>query len=69
MKNKVLNHFNDLGYNKAIVQGILEDVSYDDSDSYKKEYDKLYRKYSKTLSGEELEFKINQSLYKKGFRK
>lgn len=69
MKNKVLNHFNDLGFNKSIVLDILEDIPYDDSDSYQKEYDKLYRKYSKTLSGEELEFKITQSLYKKGFRK
>ena len=37
-------------------------------DLAKKEYDKLYKKLSRKYSGQELEFKINQKLYQKGFK-
>ena len=49
--------------NKGNVYLELED----DINLAKKEYDKLYKKLSRKYSGEELEFKINQKLYQKGF--
>ena len=38
----------------------------DTSDIRKREYDKLYRKYSRKYSGRELELKIKEKLYQKG---
>ena len=68
MKSKVSNYFSDLGYNKNIVLDILNDVDYDDSSAREKEYKKYYNKLSRKYSGEELEYKIKQSLYKNGFK-
>ena len=68
MKSKVSNYFSDLGYNKSIVLDILDDVDYDDSSAREKEYKKYYNKLSRKYSGEELEYKIKQSLYKNGFK-
>lgn len=68
MKNKVCDYFSNLGYNKGIVLDILNDIDYDDSSARKKEYDKLYKKYSKKYSGSELEFKIKQVMYKNGYK-
>lgn len=66
---KKINH--DLvleGFDKKIIQEELQSLSLqDDSDLAKKEYDKLYKKYSKKYSGRELEFTIRQKLYQKGF--
>lgn len=68
MKSKVSNYFSDLGYNKSIVMDILNDIDYDDSGARDKEYNKYYNKLSRKYSGEELEYKIKQALYKNGFK-
>lgn len=68
MKSKVLDYFSNLGYNKSIVLDLLSDIDYDDSLAREKEYDKLYRKYSKKYSGSELEYKIKQAMYKNGYK-
>ncbi len=68
MKNKVVEHFSDLGYSKGIIISLLDKIEYDDTDIYQKEYEKTKRKLSHKYSGEELEFKVKQSLYQKGFR-
>lgn len=68
MKNKVSNYFSDLGYNKSIVLEILNDIDYDDSSAREKEYKKFYNKLSRKYSGEELEYKVKQALYKNGFK-
>ena len=36
------------------------------SDIAKKEYDKLYKKYSRKYSGDELKYKIREKMYLKG---
>jgi len=41
MKKKVINYFLDLGYHKNIVMEIIDNVDYDDSIFYEKEYNKL----------------------------
>ena len=68
MKNKVCDYFSNLGYTKSIVIDVLSNISYDESNARKKEYDKLYRKYSKKYSGVELEYKIKQAMYKNGYK-
>ena len=37
-----------------------------DSNIAKKEYDKLYKKYSRKYSGDELKYKIREKMYLKG---
>lgn len=68
MKSKVINHFNDLGYHQSLVNEVLALQEYDDSLSYKTEYEKVKKRLSRKYSGEELEYKIKQSLYQKGYR-
>ncbi|MBQ7104285.1 MAG: RecX family transcriptional regulator [Bacilli bacterium] len=68
MKSKVLDYFSNLGYSKNLVMDILNNVDYDDSSAREKEYNKLYKKYSKKYSGSELEYKIKQSMYKNGYK-
>ena len=69
LKQKILNDITTLGYHKDIIINnlyLIDDI--DDSDIKQKEYDKLYSKLSKKYSGSELEYKIRQKLYQKGFR-
>ena len=68
MRNKVCEYFSNLGYTKSIVLDILSSVSYDEEGARLKEYTKLHNKLSRKYSGEELEFKIKQSLYKNGYK-
>ena len=67
LKQKTLQDLTNLGYHKELISSFLfliDDM--DDSDVYKKEYDKLYSKLSKKYSGSELEYRIKQKLYQKG---
>ena len=41
---------------------------YDDSKIYEIEYKKVYDKLSKKYSGRELEYKVKEKMYQKGFR-
>lgn len=68
IKQKIVNNLINLGYDKSDIISLLSEYDIDDSDSYKKEYDKLYNKLSKKYSGKELEYRIKQKLYQKGFR-
>lgn len=69
LKNKVLNDMINKGFTKEYIEYVLENQSFDDSEIYKKEYDKLCNKLSKKYSGNQLEYKIKEKLYQKGFRK
>ena len=66
LRTKIFNDLMNLGYNKEYINIVLNDKNYDNSDIYKKEYDKLLKKYSKKYSGSELDYKIKQALYQKG---
>ena len=68
MKNKVINYFSSLGYNRSIIEEFLGDIQYDDSASREKEYQKLHKKLSKKYSGSELELKIKEAMYRNGYR-
>ena len=68
LKNKIQNNLVNLGYSTSVVNECLNKVSFkDDSDLKKKEYDKLYKKLSRKYSGTELEYKIKEKMYAKGF--
>lgn len=68
LKKKTIDQLVNLGYSREMVISLVEDVSVNDEDIKKKEYEKLYKKLSKKYSGKELEYKIKYKLYQKGFR-
>lgn len=68
IKRKISMDLNNEGFNSYLIEQEINNLELvDDSDKAKQEYDKLYKKLSKKYSGSELEFKINQKLYQKGF--
>lgn len=67
MKQKIINYLINLGYDREIIMKELNKVEFDDKKLYKNEYDKLYKQLSKKYSGNELEYKIKQKLFQKGF--
>lgn len=68
LKNKIINDLINKGFYKEDILLCMEKFSFDDKDIYKKEYDKLYNKLSSKYSGQQLEYKIKEKLYQKGFR-
>ena len=70
LKNKILNYLVNLGYTRSIINEVLNSTNFkDDEDLYKKEYDKLYKKLSRKYSGTELDYKIKEKMYARGFYK
>ncbi len=67
LKRKILDYLVMQGYTKEVVINEVNKIKIDDQDIMKKEYDKLYKKLSKKYNGKELEYKIKQKLYQKGF--
>ncbi len=65
---KMQQFFNHLGYHSEVVQLILENISYDEKKIYEMEYQKIYRRLAKKYQGKELENRIRQKLYQKGFK-
>lgn len=59
---------NNLGFHSHVVDSLLSNLDIDDSNSYQKEYDKLYKKLSRKYEGATLEYKIKEKLYQKGFK-
>ena len=68
LKRKILLDLTNMGYNKETILDCLESINIDDSDIYKKEKEKAIIKFSKKYSGYELDMKVNNYLYRKGFR-
>lgn len=64
MKNDLIN----LGYLKEDIENILTNKNIDDKDNYQKEYEKAKKSLEKKYSGYELEMKIKEKLYRKGFK-
>ena len=67
LKQKVIQYLNDLGYDKNDVIEIYDNISIDNNNLLKKEYDKLYKKLSLKYADKELNNKIKTKLYQKGF--
>lgn len=69
LKQKIFNDIKNLGYDIDIINLVISDYNFgNDKELAKREYDKLYRKYSKKYSGSELEYKIKEKLFQKGLK-
>ena len=66
LKQKVINYFINEGYNYSDIEKVIEQKDLNVGDA-KKEYEKLYNRYSKKYSGYELDMIIKQKLYQKGY--
>ena len=67
-KTKMLMNLVNLGYDKEMINDSLSKVYLDNLDDLKnKEKDKIRKKLERKYSGEELERKIKEKLYQKGF--
>ena len=67
LKIKLKNNLINLGFNIDLINEELNQINGDEEELLKKEYEKLRIKLSKKYSGKELELKIRQKLYQKGF--
>lgn len=70
VKNKLINHFINLGYSKEDIlnEMSLLDIKTDDT-KLKKDYERLYNKYKSKYNGDKLNYFIMQKLYLKGYTK
>ena len=69
LKQKIYNDLKLNGYDINLINSIINDYSFENNqDIAKKEYDKLYRKYSRKYSGSELEKIIKEKLYQRGLK-
>ncbi len=68
LKTKILNDIIKMGYQKEDIVYYLEKLEFGNDEEYlKKELYKIKNKYSKKYEGNELEYKVINYLYKKGF--
>ena len=68
LKIKLLNYFNNLGYDKMMILSELDNYNIkSDITKLKKEYDKLIMKYQKKYSGNDLNLFVRNKLYQKGY--
>ena len=67
LKQKIVLDLINLGYDKDMILGCLNNQKLDNNDILEKQYNKLYTKFSKKYTGNELYKRIKQSLYQKGF--
>ena len=67
LKQKIINDLKTKGYSYSLICSVINNYSFSsDKDIAKKEYDKLYRKYSRKYVGRELEQKIKEKMFLKG---
>ena len=70
IKIKILNYFINLGYEKGMILDALDNyIITSDVSILKKEYNKLYSKYSKKYDGEYLNYFVSSKLLQKGYTK
>ena len=67
LKAKLNNELIRLGYSQDLIISKLNLMLKEDKSVYEKEYERIYKKYSKKYSGKELDYKVRQALYQKGF--
>lgn len=67
LKNKIINDLIVAGYDLAVINKVIVEYDFSSNDDIaRKEYDKLYKKYSRKYSGKELELVVRRKLYQKG---
>lgn len=66
--NKIYSSLLREGFDRNIIDDSVSKISFkDNKEIYDKEYNKAYNRLSKKYEGKELELKIRESLYRKGF--
>ncbi len=68
LKNKIMTDLINLGYDKSDIVDVLNSKTINDDEARKREYEKIKRSLEKKYSGDVLEYKIREKLYRKGFR-
>lgn len=68
LKNKIMTDLINLGYDKSDIVEVLNSKEMNDDEAKKREYDKIKKSLEKKYSGDVLEYKIREKLYRKGFR-
>lgn len=68
LKNKIMTDLINLGYEKSDIVEVLNSKEINDDEAKKREYEKIRRSLEKKYSGDVLEYKVREKLYRKGFR-
>jgi len=66
LKQKIIAELSNLGFEGSMVVNIYDSLN-TDNNVIVKEYEKLYKKLSMKYSDKELEWKVREKLYQKGF--
>ena len=70
LKQKLIQDLISKGFSQELINDVLNNYSFqDDKKIYEKEYNKAKNKLSRKYNGEELNYKIKEYMYKKGFKK
>ena len=67
LKNKIVTKCISLGYNYENILEVLNDIDIKSESDIKKEYEKLYKKYSNKYDGNKLNIFIKNKLYQRGY--
>ncbi|MDE6142122.1 MAG: hypothetical protein K2G03_05920, partial [Bacilli bacterium] len=67
LKMKIINDLVNLGYERETIMPIIDKYDIDDHEVFQREYEKAKRQLEKKYEGYELERKIREKLYRKGF--
>lgn len=67
LKQKTVEYLVNLGFDRGIVSSIYDEFDINNDELLKKEYEKIYKKLSIKYRGKELENKVKNKLFKKGF--
>lgn len=67
LKQKIMFNLINLGFDRTIISLCLSQFDFNDEELYVKEYNKVRDKLSKKYNGKELEYRIRQKMYQKGF--
>lgn len=67
LKQKIVFELTNLGYEKEMIYEQLSNFEFDDNDALKKEFNKTYKLLSKKYKDLELQNKIINKLYQKGY--
>ena len=67
LKQKITLYLINIGYDKNMIDSLINNFDFNEIDLLENEYDKIYNKLSKKYEGYELKNKIKQKLYSKGF--
>lgn len=67
-RNKLYEYLSNLGYDKSLILATIDLSDFDESAARLKEYEKQKKRLSSKYKGDELEKRIKQKLYEKGFK-